>query len=284
MKSGLKRIVVVGAVALAGILLVALLAGTALAQGPGPGMGWGGQGPGMMGGWQGMGRGVGWGGHGPGMMGGWQGMGRGMGGWGYGLAPTTGITDTLPFGSTACPGMGAYGYTTPAQGERLTLDQAAQAVEEYLSAYGNPDLAMAEVMEFTDNFYAEVEEQSTGIHAFELLIQPYTGVIHPEPGPNMMWNTKYGHMGGMWGSATQQPTADMKVGAAQAVENAQEYLDDYLPGTTVSDEADGFYGYYTLHVLQDGQVVGMLSVNGFSGQVWYHNWHGEFIGMTEGHE
>jgi hypothetical protein len=139
-------------------------------------------------------------------------------------------------------------------------------------------------MEFTDNFYAEVEEQSSRVHAFELLIDPYTGAIHPEPGPNMMWNTKYGHMGGWRGDGTQRPTADMPVSAAEAQEYSQRYLDSYLPGTMADEHAEAFYGYYTLHVLQDGEVVGMLSVNGFAGQVWYHNWHGEFIQMTEGHE
>jgi hypothetical protein len=26
---------------------------------------------------------------------------------------------------------------------------------------------------------------------------------------------------------------------------------------------------------------GMLGVNGYSGQVWHHNWHGTFIGNKE---
>jgi len=30
-------------------------------------------------------------------------------------------------------------------------------------------------------------------------------------------------------------------------------------------------------VEQDGKVIGMLSVNGTSGQVWYHTWHGAFV-------
>lgn len=277
MNTSLKWIKWIGAAVFIGVLLVALLAGTALAQGP-----WGGQG------------GYGWGGYGPGGM-----MGRGMmGGWGYGLAPTPGITGTAPYGYG--PGgmmgrgmmgrgmMGGWGYGYPGTGGRLTLDQAAEAVEQYLAAYGNPDagsgqaLVLAEVMEFTNNFYAEVEEQSTGIHTFELLINPYTGAIYPEPGPNMMWNAKYGHMGGWWGYGSQQPTADMPVSAEQARGYAQQYLDRYLPGTTVADEADPFYGYYTLHVLRDGQIVGMLSVNSATGRVWYHTWHGDFIGMTEG--
>lgn len=279
MNISLKWITLIGAAVLSGVLLVALLAGAALAQGPAP---WGQRG------------GFGWGGYGSGgMMGGGM-MGRGMmGGWGYGLAPTTGITSTVPYGYG--PGgmmgggmmgrgmMGGWGYGYPGTGSRLTLDQAVEAVEQYLAAYGNSDLTLAEVMEFSDNFYAEVEEQGTGIHALELLINPYTGAVYPEPGPNMMWNTKYGHMGGWWGYGSQPPTADMPLSAEQAGGYAQQYLDSYLPGTTADDQADAFYGYYTLHVLQDGQVVGMLSVNGVTGQVWYHTWHGDFIGMTDGH-
>jgi hypothetical protein len=270
MKTGFKGVTLVVVGLLVSFLLVALLASTALAQGPvQPG-------------------GFGWRGHGAGMMGGWQDMGPGMmGRWGNTLEPSSGVVGTQPYGPNPCPGMGNWGWfggDQPAGGDRLTLDQAADAVEQYLAAYGDPDLAVAEIMEFTENFYAEVEEQSSEVHAFELLIDPYTGAIHPEPGPNMMWNIKYGHMGGWRIAGTQGPTADMPVSAAQAQEYAQQYLDSYLPGTTANEHADAFYGYYTLHVLQDGEVVGMLSVNGFTGQVWYHNWHGEFIQMTEGHE
>jgi hypothetical protein len=73
----------------------------------------------------------------------------------------------------------------------------------------------------------------------------------------------------------------MPVTSDQALKLAQEALDKLLPGTTTSDEADAFYGYYTIHVLRDGKVSGMLSVNGYSGEVWLHTWHGEFIDMTE---
>jgi hypothetical protein len=33
--------------------------------------------------------------------------------------------------------------------------------------------------------------------------------------------------------------------------------------------------------MKDDQVYGMLSVNGYTGDVWYHTWHGDFIDMTE---
>ncbi len=177
-------------------------------------------------------------------------------------------------------GWGNYNPNRNPDAKPITIDQAADAVSRYLNAYrGN--LAVTEVMEFTQNFYAEVEEKDTGIHATELLIDKYTGQVYPEYGPNMMWNTKYSPMGGMMGNyGGGSPTANMPVSADQAKTVAQQYLDTNLPGLTVA-EADTFYGYYTLHTLRSGQVEGMLSVNGYTGAVWYHTWHGPFITMEE---
>jgi hypothetical protein len=188
--------------------------------------------------------------------------------------------------------MRGYGDWANSNGSPLTLDQAIEAVNLYLTAYGNPDLTITEVMEFTENFYAEVEEKSSGIHAFELLIDRYTGAVYPEPGPNMMWNTKYGHMRGMtlapgreasagvggWGSQQAGPTS---ITPETSLELAQDWLDQYLSGTSIAEKADTFYGYYTIHVFKDSQVYGMLSVNGYTGEVWYHTWHGNFVGMKE---
>ena len=175
------------------------------------------------------------------------------------------------------PGMmGGWGRNNP-NTEQITIDEVAEAVERYLGTYGQ-DLALAEVMEFAWNFYAEVEEKSTGIHAMELLIDKYTGQVYPEMGPNMMWNTKYGMMGNNYAV-----TAEMPVTPEQAKALAQRFLDANLPGVTAG-EAEVFYGYYTLHTLKDGQIEGMLSVNGYNGAVWYHNWHGPFIGMEEFHD
>ena len=42
-----------------------------------------------------------------------------------------------------------------------------------------------------------------------------------------------------------------------------------------------FYGYYTLDFEKDGRIAGMLSVNGYSGQVFLHTWHGTFIEEAE---
>ena len=92
-------------------------------------------------------------------------------------------------------GGGWWASPPPTDAKTLTLDQAVQTVNQFLKGDGNPDLEIAEVMDFEYNFYAQVKEKSTGIHAFELLINKVTGEIVPEPGPNMMWNSKYGSNG-----------------------------------------------------------------------------------------
>lgn len=72
----------------------------------------------------------------------------------------------------------------------------------------------------------------------------------------------------------------MTVTATAARQTAQQWLDQNQPGS-MTEAPDTFYGYYTVHLLKDGRVTGMLSVNGYSGQVWYHTWHGAFIQAKE---
>ena len=177
-------------------------------------------------------------------------------------------------------GWGNYNNYNNPQAKAVTIDQAADAARGYISGYGG-NLTLTEVMSFAENYYAEVAEKDTGIHAMELLIDKYSGRVSPEPGPNMMWNTKYSPMGGMMDNyGGGPPTANMPVSADQAKTIAQQYLDTNLAGLTVA-EADTFYGYYTLHTLRNGQIEGMLSVNGYNGAVWYHSWHGSFLEMKE---
>src|SRR4030043_1375254 len=177
----------------------------------------------------------------------------------------------------------AFAFTAAVKPQRgnapITFDQAVESARQYLASYGNPDLVLTEIMEFSDNFYAEVEEKSTGIHASELLIDCYTGAVYPEPGPNMMWNTRYGHMGVMMGGWGGRQNEVMLVTSERAREISQGWLDKFLPGTSAAKQTDAFYGYYTIHIMKDGQVYGMLRVNGYSSDVWYHTWHGDFFGM-----
>jgi hypothetical protein len=171
--------------------------------------------------------------------------------------------------------MGAY-VGTP-QGRTTTLANAQQDVQQYLKNYGRPNLAIGEIMDFQKNFYAIVKDTTTNLGAFEVLVNKANGVVFPEYGPAMMWNTQYSPMTGMMGY--QQPSGPMTVTAAQAQTLAQTWLDKNQPGST-TETPDQFPGYYTLHILKDGNVTGMLSVNGYSGQIWYHTWHGSFVQMT----
>ena len=205
---------------------------------------------------------------GPGMMG------------GYGMMNGTGM-------------MGGYAPGALGTSEPLSLEEAETAVKDYLEALSNNDLTVHEIMIFDNHAYAEIVEQSTGIGAMEVLVDPVTLAVYPEHGPNMMWNLKYSPMSGFGGcgmmgmmrgfipSTGAEISAEMPVTPAQAVETAQRYLDAYLPGAHASDEADPFYGYYTIHILRNGKVTGMLSVNGYSAQIFVHTWHGNFIEMSE---
>lgn len=142
----------------------------------------------------------------------------------------------------------------------------------YLASYGS-GLEVAEVMEFSQNFYLVIREADTGRGAFELLVDPYLGAVSPEIGPNMMWNLKYGHMGG--------GTGDSALTIEEARQLAQQALDANLSGATIEGEGMAFYGYYTFDYEMNGQVAGMLSVNGLTGDVWPHTWHGDFISEEE---
>jgi hypothetical protein len=73
----------------------------------------------------------------------------------------------------------------------------------------------------------------------------------------------------------------MPIDEKKAIAIADRYLTKMNTGE-IAEEAERYYGYYTIHsVTKDGEISGMLSVNGFTGQVWYHNWHGTFIDMQE---
>jgi hypothetical protein len=202
---------------------------------------------------------------------------------GGGLGSVGGVPGGMmgSFGSRGM--MGSFGTTASQSGKAISIDQAQNAVQAVLDRQGNRDLAIDEVIEFQDNVYASIRE-STGIGAYELLVNRSTGAVNPEPGPNMMWNTRYGMMAG-WGVSMMggrgmmgvgTATGSMTISADQATQAAQRWLDQNQPGST-TETPNGFHGYYSVHLRRDGVVTGMLSVNGYTGQVWYHTWHGSFI-------
>ena len=167
------------------------------------------------------------------------------------------------------------GRTGRGQGDRISMEDAAQAAGDYAIRMGS-GFKVAEVMEFERNFYAVIIEEDTGRGALEVLIDPYTGSVSPEMGPNRMWNTKYGAPMHRSGSGSEN---ELSIEAAR--EAAQKYLDQYYPGAQVNEGGYAFYGYYTFDYSVDGRTAGMLSVHGTSGEIWMHTWHGAFVAEKE---
>lgn len=192
--------------------------------------------------------------------------------------------------------------------------QRAQAFADRL------DLKVVEVMHFTNNFYARLDDRS-GKPGTEVLVDPATGNTSLEYGPAMMWNTRYGMMngvartgmmggamtngsgmmnstggmssgsgmmssGGMMGSAGG-PTSTLSAGsvsgpvsAAQAIRIANRFLAESDPSLKIPD-ADTSPGYYSMEIERNGRIVGMLSVNASTGAIWNHWWHGRFVAISE---
>ena len=239
--------------------------------------------------------------YGPGMMG--QG----------GMMNMMGANGGMMDGSSGYGMMGNYGWNngTNSKVTPLTVDQAKQAAEKYIQSLNLSGLDTGEVMIFDNNAYVIVKETETGVGAFELLVDPVSGIAYPEFGPNMMWNLKYGGlghdsmmggrggfgmMGGMMGgnggmmgmmngwdyqTTPADVSAELTVTPEQAVEYAQQYLDNNYAGATAATDPTQFYGYYTLDFSKDGKIIGMLSVNGYNGQVFLHTWHEAFIEEAE---
>ena len=123
---------------------------------------------------------------------------------------------------------------------------------------------LKDFMPFSQNYYVQVvDEKGQGLA--ELIVDRYTGVVSPEPGPNMMWNT-YGTR------LLRAPQYEYK--AARSL--AETFLKGYLPGAKAM-EGQAFPGYYTFDFGRQ-KVEGMLSVNAYTGKIWVHTWHGFFLG------
>ncbi len=181
-------------------------------------------------------------------------------------------------------------------------------------------LETGEVMQFANNFYVLLQDKQ-GKLSTEVLVDPQSGAVTLEYGPAMMWNTRYGMMrgtvgpggmmgaggsGGMLGGASSgammgesngyggmmgryggDPNWTPPHGSVSGpvtVSEAQKLANDWLArqgtGLTAA-QPDALPGYFTFHLLKDGKITGMLSVNEQSGAVWYHWWHGSFVAMED---
>ncbi|MCS4541513.1 MAG: PepSY domain-containing protein [Euryarchaeota archaeon] len=168
-----------------------------------------------------------------------------------------------------CPMWG--GYSPYGQQQTTDVNKAKEIAENYLKA--NSNLKIDEIIEFIAQFEVEVKEKDTGMHAFEFLVDKYTGNIIPEMGPNMMWNTKYGHMAYGY-------NVPMSIAGNQAMEILENFIKQNNLGISVGDP-EVYYGFYEFHGKKDGKTVAQINVNGYTGQILFENWHGQVLNVFE---
>jgi|NGEPerStandDraft_9_1074522.scaffolds.fasta_scaffold02420_4 hypothetical protein len=208
------------------------------------------------------------------LSGGWLAVRGGQTGWrsaAYTAGPGAGMMGSAGLMGSA----GMMGFGLAGDGRPVRDLGAARARAERFAAQLDPGLRVGEVMAFTNQYYAEIQT-AAGAGVTEVLVDRGTGAVNPEPGPAMMWNTRYGMAVG----AASGAASDAGLDAAQAAAAAQAWLRQAGRDVTVG-AAEPFPGYYTLHTIRDGRIDGMLSVQATTGAVWYHGWHGRFLDMAE---
>ena len=176
-------------------------------------------------------------------------------------------------GSAGMMGAGGMMGEVWLPGTRSPVASIPAARSRAASAASSAGLHPGEVIWFDNGFYVELKDAG-GDSATEVIVDPATGAVSTEPGPAMMWNTRYGVHHAVAGATT--------VDAAKAQQLASAWLAADLPGR-VAAPPDSYPGYYTMETTTaDGTVNGMLSVNASTGQVWYHSWHGRFVAREDG--
>ena len=186
-----------------------------------------------------------------------------------GQGPGAGMMGGSMMGSMGSMGM----QWLPGDGVPVSAIPAARA--RAAKAAAPAGLRTGEVMRFDNGFYVELKD-GAGKPATEVMVDPGTGTVSTEPGPAMMWNTRFGmHAGGGSGNAVAEA-----VDATKARALATSWLTANRAGTTIGG-IDAYPGYFTVDLKRNGVITGMLSANSSTGAVWYHTWHGAFIAMED---
>ena len=184
---------------------------------------------------------------------------------GYGQGQGAGM-----MGAQGAGMMGAQGAVW-LQGDGVAVSSIAAARVRSTTACAPEGLRPGEVMWFDNGFYVELKD-SAGKPATEVIVDPRTGAVSTEPGPAMMWNTRFG----MHTRGGEAGTVD----ATKARDIATSWLATNQAGTTIAS-IDAYPGYFTIDLQRGGKVTGMMSVSSATGAVWYHIWHGAFIAMED---
>lgn len=151
----------------------------------------------------------------------------------------------------------------------ISSENALLSMKELALQYGS-NVNVEDFMTFSSNYYGVLKDTESGKGMAEVLVDRYSGLARPEPGPNMMWNTRFG--AGRERSGGKSP--------AEAKKLAEDFLVNYLPGAKVMETVT-MPGYYTFDFGREN-IDGMLSVNAYDGEIWVHTWHGFYLGGHEG--
>ena len=170
--------------------------------------------------------------------------------------------------------------------QRLTIEQVEERVKDYLRDLNDSNIQVEEIIEFDNRFYVRFSEKDTGINAFAALVNPYSGRMYAWHHADKFWNTKYKGESYRLSTGEPQPidwpSGPMTITEGQALSNAEEVI---LGSGAVEDGEVGsvqsFYGYYTIPILRQGDVVGLVNINGYTGAVCYESCHGSVVDRVE---
>jgi hypothetical protein len=144
---------------------------------------------------------------------------------------------------------GGMGMTwLPGDGVAVTAIPAARA--RAASAAKPAGLHPGEVMWFDNGFYVELKD-AAGKPATEVIVDPRTGAVSTEPGPAMMWNTRFGMHAGSQGANTVSGAVD----ATKARAIATSWLGANRAGTTDGLVGLGAFGLLFLHDVEGHREV-----------------------------
>jgi len=155
-----------------------------------------------------------------------------------------------------------------ANGEVASFDQAVAIAKAYTQMI-NQDLVISQLHEYSNVYGVELNEGKTGAKAYEVMVYKNGGQMITNMGPNIMWNTKYGHMN--WGT-----DGAVTISEEQATKNAQGLVTNMGQGYSIG-KPELAPGYYEFMVQKDGKNYAELDVNGYTGQVWLQSWQGPII-------
>ena len=191
------------------------------------------------------------------------------GGMGYGMGGAGGMVSGM-MGNTF-----SYGYLdvlNPINDK--DAGEAKAAFEAFINS-SNSNLQISEIWEYGTIFKAELSDTS-GVRAFDLIADKFTGAVMPEMGMSMMLNASYGK--GLY--RTSRFPASLSLTPDAAKTQAQSFLDTnslhYTLGTP-----ETYPGYYKFHTTGSSGFGPDIMVNGYDGGIWMNTLYGLPVAVTK---